>query len=81
MSGSSFSRWNISQRTNILEPSSLSSNMETVPGQHPSYRDPHTLIFGCNHYKRKCKLFAPCCDKLFTCIRCHDEEADHSVDR
>ncbi|CAL9240681.1 unnamed protein product [Arabidopsis halleri] len=75
------SRWNISQRTNNLEPSSLSSNMETVPGQHPSYRDPHSLIFGCNHYKRKCKLFAPCCDKLFTCIRCHDEEADHSVDR
>ncbi|AAD55300.1 Similar to gb/AF049930 PGP237-11 from Petunia x hybrida and contains a PF/00097 Zinc (RING) finger domain [Arabidopsis thaliana] len=55
--------------------------METVHGQHPSYRDPHSLIFGCNHYKRNCKLLAPCCDKLFTCIRCHDEEADHSVDR
>ncbi|KAL1216715.1 Zinc finger protein BRUTUS-like [Cardamine amara subsp. amara] len=75
------SRWNISQRSYNLEPSSLSSNRETVPGQHPSYRDPHSLIFGCNHYKRNCKLLAPCCDKLFTCIRCHDEEADHSVDR
>ncbi|KAG7659586.1 Zinc finger CHY-type [Arabidopsis suecica] len=75
------SRWNISQRTYNLEPSSLSSNMETVHGQHPSYRDPHSLIFGCNHYKRNCKLLAPCCDKLFTCIRCHDEEVDHSVDR
>ncbi|EOA34392.1 hypothetical protein CARUB_v10021919mg [Capsella rubella] len=75
------SRWNISQRAYSLEPSSLLSDMETVPGQHPSYRDPHSLIFGCNHYKRNCKLLAPCCDKLFTCIRCHDEEADHSVDR
>ncbi|XP_010416333.1 PREDICTED: uncharacterized protein LOC104702205 [Camelina sativa] len=75
------SRWNILQRTYNMEPSSLSSNMETFPGQDPSYRDPHSLIFGCNHYKRNCKLLAPCCDKLFTCIRCHDEEADHSVDR
>ncbi|CAN8239864.1 unnamed protein product [Cochlearia groenlandica] len=75
------SRWIISQRTYNLEPSSLSSNIETVPGQHPSYRDPQGLVFGCKHYKRNCKLLAPCCDQLFTCIRCHDEEADHSVDR
>ncbi|ESQ27678.1 hypothetical protein EUTSA_v10018022mg [Eutrema salsugineum] len=75
------SRWIISQRIYNLEPSSLSSNIETVPGQHPSYRDPQSLIFGCNHYKRNCKLLAPCCEQLFTCIRCHDEEADHSVDR
>uniref|UniRef100_A0A1J3CE36 Putative RING finger protein C2F3.16 n=1 Tax=Noccaea caerulescens TaxID=107243 RepID=A0A1J3CE36_NOCCA len=75
------SRWIISQRMYNLEPSTLSSNVETVPGQHQSYRDPHGLVFGCNHYKRNCKLLAPCCNQLFTCIRCHDEEADHSVDR
>ncbi|KFK41911.1 hypothetical protein AALP_AA2G188400 [Arabis alpina] len=75
------SRWIISQRIYNLEPSTLSSNIETISGQHPSYRDPHSLIFGCNHYKRNCKLLAPCCNQLFTCIRCHDEEADHSVDR
>ncbi|KAJ0255812.1 Zinc finger protein BRUTUS-like [Hirschfeldia incana] len=75
------SRWIISQRIYNQEPSILSSSTETIQGQHPSYRDPHSLVFGCKHYKRNCKLLAPCCDQLFTCIRCHDEEADHSVDR
>ncbi|CAN6938541.1 unnamed protein product [Brassica oleracea var. botrytis] len=75
------SRWIISQRIYNQEPSIVSRNTETIQGQHPSYRDPHSLVFGCKHYKRNCKLLAPCCDQLFTCIRCHDEEADHSVDR
>jgi RING finger and CHY zinc finger domain-containing protein 1 len=28
--------------------------------------------FGCEHYKRKCKLIMPCCDKAFSCRLCHD---------
>ncbi|CAH8391101.1 unnamed protein product [Eruca vesicaria subsp. sativa] len=75
------SRWIATQRIHNPEPSILSNNMEVVPGQHPSYRDNHKGIFGCKHYKRSCKLLASCCNKLFTCIRCHDEEVDHSVDR
>ncbi|KFK22082.1 hypothetical protein AALP_AAs52369U000200 [Arabis alpina] len=75
------SRWIATQRIHNLEPSIISSNREEIPGQNPSYRDAHELIFGCKHYKRSCKLLAPCCNQLFTCIRCHDEEADHSVDR
>jgi uncharacterized CHY-type Zn-finger protein len=75
------SRWIATQRIYNLEPSILSSNREAVPGQNPSYRDPHKLIFGCKHYKRSCKLLAPCCNKLYTCIRCHDEEVDHLLDR
>ncbi|KAF2607936.1 hypothetical protein F2Q68_00046453 [Brassica cretica] len=75
------SRWIISQRIYNQEPSIVSRNSETIQGQHPSYRDPHSLVFGCKHYKRNCKFLAPCCDQLFTCIRCHDEETDHSVDR
>ncbi|CAH8358857.1 unnamed protein product [Eruca vesicaria subsp. sativa] len=59
----------------------LSRSIETIPGQHPSYRDIDSLVFGCKHYKRNAKLLAPCCDQLFTCIHCHDEEADHLVDR
>lgn len=55
---------------------------EEIPGQCPSYRDHLKLTFGCKHYKRNCKLLAPCCNKLFTCIRCHDDlTTDHSVDR
>ena len=36
---------------------------------------------GCKHYKRKCKLVAPCCDQAFTCRFCHDDVSDHTVNR
>lgn len=51
---------------------------------------------GCEHYKRHCKLVAPCCGKVYNCrfsdakicstftiLRfCHDEaEPTHSLDR
>ncbi|KAL1541564.1 zinc finger protein BRUTUS-like [Salvia divinorum] len=52
-----------------------------IPGQSPSYVDPLGETFGCKHYKRNCKLLAPCCNKLYTCIRCHDKQTDHSADR
>ena len=36
---------------------------------------------GCGHYKRKCKVIAPCCDRAYTCRECHDEaEPDHEMD-
>jgi RING finger and CHY zinc finger domain-containing protein 1 len=30
--------------------------------------------YGCEHYKRKCKLIMPCCNKAFSCRICHDNE-------
>ena len=33
-------------------------------------------IYGCNHYMRACSIIAPCCDKIFHCRICHDEEMD-----
>lgn len=35
----------------------------------------------CEHYKRGCKILAPCCDKLFHCRLCHDEQSDHEINR
>ncbi|XP_058224203.1 E3 ubiquitin-protein ligase RZFP34-like [Rhododendron vialii] len=29
--------------------------------------------FGCIHYRRKCKIRAPCCDEIFDCRHCHNE--------
>ncbi|WOK93020.1 hypothetical protein Cni_G01712 [Canna indica] len=52
-----------------------------IPGCSPSFRDPEEQIFGCEHYKRNCKLLAACCKKLFTCRFCHDKVSDHSMDR
>ncbi|EXC34704.1 RING finger and CHY zinc finger domain-containing protein 1 [Morus notabilis] len=31
------------------------------------------LQHGCEHYKRRCKIRAPCCDQIFSCRHCHNE--------
>ncbi|XP_057671569.1 RING finger and CHY zinc finger domain-containing protein 1-like isoform X1 [Diorhabda carinulata] len=36
---------------------------------------------GCCHYKRKSKLLAPCCNKVYTCRFCHDESENHQINR
>ncbi|CAD7693783.1 unnamed protein product [Nyctereutes procyonoides] len=36
--------------------------------------------WGCEHYDRGCLLKAPCCDKLYTCRLCHDNNEDHQLD-
>jgi RING finger/CHY zinc finger protein 1 len=28
----------------------------------------------CNHASRGCKIISPCCDKIYYCRKCHDEE-------
>lgn len=29
--------------------------------------------YGCAHYKRRCKIRAPCCGEIFTCRHCHND--------
>ncbi|KAL2321921.1 hypothetical protein Fmac_026300 [Flemingia macrophylla] len=74
------SRWIIRQKISSTEVNVENDELEFF-GKHPSYRDPLKLIHGCKHYKRNCKLFSPCCNQLHTCIHCHNEESDHSIDR
>ncbi|KAK4437122.1 Zinc finger protein BRUTUS-like [Sesamum alatum] len=74
------SRWILKQKMSHQE-ASMENHKGEIPGKSPSYKDPLGSTFGCKHYKRNCKVLAPCCNKLYTCIRCHDDEADHSVDR
>ncbi|XP_050871044.1 zinc finger protein BRUTUS-like At1g18910 isoform X1 [Lathyrus oleraceus] len=74
------SRWIISQKISSMEVNIKSDGLE-FPGKHPSYKDPLKQIYGCKHYKRNCKLFAPCCNELHACIHCHDEVSDHLIDR
>ncbi|KAJ1695224.1 hypothetical protein LUZ63_011922 [Rhynchospora breviuscula] len=31
------------------------------------------LEFGCQHYRRRCKIRAPCCGEVFGCRHCHNE--------
>ncbi|KAF8399097.1 hypothetical protein HHK36_014963 [Tetracentron sinense] len=75
------SRWIASQQKLPQVRTVGALNGEDVPGLCPSFRDPEKQVFGCEHYKRNCKLRAACCGKLFTCRFCHDEVSDHLVDR
>jgi len=37
--------------------------------------------YRCPHYKRKCQFVTPCCDGLYRCRFCHDEEENHTLRR
>lgn len=76
-----FSR-SITTQPKMISEITKSRNKENVSGQSASYRDQLKLTFGCKHYKRNCKLVSACCNKLYTCRLCHDDDvADHTMDR
>lgn len=31
------------------------------------------LVYGCEHYLRRCKIVSPCCNNVYPCRLCHDE--------
>ncbi|XP_033138265.1 E3 ubiquitin-protein ligase RZFP34 isoform X2 [Brassica rapa] len=35
-----------------------------------------SFVFRCSHYRRRCKIRAPCCDEVFDCRHCHNEAKD-----
>jgi len=37
--------------------------------------------FACPHYKRKCKFVTPCCNGVYRCRFCHDEDQNHTLKR
>ncbi|KAL5539305.1 hypothetical protein UlMin_045416 [Ulmus minor] len=75
------SRWIAAQQKAPKAIAGETSNCEDVSGRSPSFNNPDEKVFGCEHYKRNCKLLAACCGKLFTCRFCHDNVSDHSMDR
>ncbi|PKU61987.1 zinc finger protein BRUTUS-like [Dendrobium catenatum] len=72
------SRWIAAQQK---LPQAKKGDGEDLLGFSPSFRDPEKKTYGCEHYKRNCKLLAVCCNKLFTCRFCHDKVSDHSMER
>ncbi|KAK4804888.1 hypothetical protein SAY86_004705 [Trapa natans] len=75
------SRWIATQQKMPQASTGDASNREDVAERTPSYKDPEKKIFGCEHYKRNCKVRAACCGKLFACRFCHDKVSDHSMER
>uniref|UniRef100_A0A0E0BTN9 CHY-type domain-containing protein n=1 Tax=Oryza glumipatula TaxID=40148 RepID=A0A0E0BTN9_9ORYZ len=43
-------------------------------------RDVGKMEHGCEHYRRRCKIVAPCCGEVFACRHCHND-ATASGDR
>ncbi|CAI5504244.1 unnamed protein product [Closterium sp. Naga37s-1] len=37
--------------------------------------------YGCSHYRRRCKIKAPCCNEVFDCRHCHNDAKSHSEDK
>ncbi|WOG83752.1 hypothetical protein DCAR_0102930 [Daucus carota subsp. sativus] len=47
---------------------------DAVGGAHNTNKlDFGKMDYGCDHYRRRCKLRAPCCNQIFTCRHCHNE--------
>lgn len=75
------SRWIVAQQRQPQTSTSHDAGSEDVPGCYPSFNDQDKSSYGCEHYKRNCKLLSACCGLLFTCRFCHDKVSDHSMDR
>ncbi|CAG9137366.1 unnamed protein product [Plutella xylostella] len=43
--------------------------------------DPDEKRVGCAHYKRRAKFVTPCCNKMYMCRYCHDENEQHYFNR
>ncbi|CAG9861540.1 unnamed protein product [Phyllotreta striolata] len=56
--------------------------MDTISTPRAEGPPENTLeMLGCSHYKRKSKFVTPCCDKVYTCRFCHDENENHTLNR
>ncbi|VVC93656.1 unnamed protein product [Leptidea sinapis] len=43
----------------------------------PAMPEPIVKHVGCAHYKRRAKYVTPCCNKVYMCLYCHDENEVH----
>ncbi|PFH38730.1 CHY zinc finger domain-containing protein [Besnoitia besnoiti] len=51
-----------------------SSDLQSASGKSEAGdAEPRPPGIGCAHYRRKCKLVAPCCGEVFWCRHCHNE--------
>ncbi|KAI4311205.1 hypothetical protein MLD38_036117 [Melastoma candidum] len=46
--------------------------MESSPNDRLDYGK---MAYGCQHYGRRCKIRAPCCNEVFPCRHCHNGAA------
>jgi RING finger/CHY zinc finger protein 1 len=64
------------------------SNPESFPEEESSQsinkndlQDKGYMEYGCQHYRRRCRIRAPCCNEIVDCRHCHNEaKNDINVD-
>ncbi|XWS59608.1 hypothetical protein CRYUN_Cryun08bG0136800 [Craigia yunnanensis] len=57
----------------------MESSFEPMMSNSSSIMEKGYGEFGCSHYRRRCKIRAPCCDEIFDCRHCHNE-SKNSID-
>ncbi|PON65599.1 43kDa postsynaptic protein [Parasponia andersonii] len=57
-----------------------SSNGECIDGEESKDNgraveslEKGAMQYGCQHYRRRCRIRAPCCNEIFDCRHCHNE--------
>lgn len=60
-----------------IEPKDLLPSWYQIDGTSPT----NAQVLGCRHYKVACKFMASCCRKWHPCRFCHDDAADHELNR
>ncbi|XP_059430407.1 E3 ubiquitin-protein ligase RZFP34-like [Corylus avellana] len=53
--------------------SSQSSGISEFSDEDVSLMELGSGNYGCSHYRRRCKIRAPCCSEIFDCRHCHNE--------
>uniref|UniRef100_A0A5B7AR75 Putative RING finger and CHY zinc finger domain-containing protein 1 n=1 Tax=Davidia involucrata TaxID=16924 RepID=A0A5B7AR75_DAVIN len=68
--------------TEVAESVSQYSLGDCIPTEEPKYHakitgtellDKGYMQYGCPHYRRRCRIRAPCCNEIFDCHHCHNE--------
>ncbi|KAI9093579.1 hypothetical protein K1719_027028 [Acacia pycnantha] len=48
-------------------------NQSTDNNKIGELRERGYMQYGCSHYRRRCRIRAPCCNEVFDCRHCHNE--------
>ena len=59
----------------------ISRSSEEQDQEQEQDQDQDQCVVGCEHYVRRCRLVAPCCDKVYACRHCHNDAEAHEMDR
>ncbi|KAJ0083781.1 hypothetical protein Patl1_30568 [Pistacia atlantica] len=51
----------------------MGSSHESASVEFASLMELGSGNYGCSHYRRRCKIRAPCCGEVFDCRHCHNE--------